>query len=778
MKKLLLLALLAGLLAVLWWRRGESSVASTTRAPDTTEREIEFLALPSAPSPSEPASSEPATSPTLLRSFVRGRCVDGRGKPLADVELDCAYPPARARTGADGRFELALDSLEGAALRASIRASGPGLGVRVESIDVALGSSATLADWTLTRAATIRGVVRDGAGQPLEGLEVRCAPAEFACPGACATPRGPTLSATLTDAQGAFTLADAPAGELCVWAGAYGQTLWVSTQPFTVRPGERVDDIALVAPRVARETLLGVRVLDPRGRPVAGARIDYRFHDRGRGGSGSGEADESGRWLLDIGQRAPHFILARDPRGRFQPTLLAALEPGVIDVPLVLGAAQRVELRVVDSSGAPVNSFALRLCEATQDELAPGVPVDRLVLLDEAECEHRDGKVLIDAPSFPFVVEIAASGALELHAGPFEAAALGAGLELVLRRPPGVNGTVRAHGAPCAGARVTLHPALEAAAGERGVRYGAALAQTTTSADGQFRLACPQSGLYWVRAAAADAADGDLGPLPIDAQTGFDAAHLELTPGGVIEGFARAAHGERADAVTVVARRGDGFDRTAATDENGAFRFERMTPGAWILERGVAHPDSPLAAAPVAAVLSHVTALGVTRVDLPAPDADLAVLRGQFALGAVPARAWRVECEGRSTVCDADGAFELAALLPGARRITLTAPAGDDTTWRIEGELILRTGLNEWRLDQPVGRVQGRARSASAVAGELLTWRWRPDPTWSATGTVRLGADGSFTLPALPAGRVELTSNVSSALTISVDATTTVDLEL
>lgn len=774
-KKLLLLALLAGLFAVVWWRRSESSAADAGLAPDSAPREIEFLAVAPASPPSEPADPR-AASPTLLRSFVRGRCVDARGRPLSDVELDCAFPPARARSDADGRFELALDSLEASALRASIRARRTGLGVRLEQVELEVGSSATLVDWVLAPAATLRGVVRDGAGQPLEGLEVRCAPAEFACAGACATPRGPTLCSTLTDANGAFVLDEAPAGELCVWAGAYGQTLWVSTQPFSARAGELIEDLALVAPRVARETLLGVRVLDPRGRPVAGARVDYRFHDRGRGGSGAGEADESGRWLLDVGQRAPHFVLARDPRGRFQPTLLAELEPGVIDVPLVLGAARRVELRVLDASGSPITSFALRVSEATSDEVAPGVPVDPLVLVDEPERERRNGKVVLDAPSFPFVLDLRASGALDLRAGPFVTEDLHAGLELVLRRPPGVSGTVRAEGAPHAGASVSLHRTVDAAAGASEVRYGPALETATTDAEGRFRLACPESGSYWVRAAAAEFADTDLGPLQVDAQSGFDAAQLELTRGGAIEGRARAAHGERAEGSKIVARRGDGFDRSVSTDAAGAFRFERMTPGPWILERAAPTPGS--AGAPSAAVLCDVNALAVTQVELPAPDADLAVLSGRFALGGAPASAWRVECEGRTATCDANGAFEIAALLPGARRVALTAPNDDGATWRIEGELILRAGLNEWRLDQPVGRVQGRTRRGAAAAGEVLTWRWNSDATWNAFGSVRLGVGGDFTLSALPAGRVELISSALEALTLQIDATTTVDVEL
>lgn len=773
MKKLFLLALLVAVCAVLWWR--SDSDRPQASAP-VGERQIEFVALPEQPEAAvAPTASAPLEPLARTLTRVRGRCVDARGRPLAGVELECAYPPARATSDASGEFELELELTEPQSTRAAIVARGRGLGVVSAEVELQSGSSATLADWVLQPAAILRGAVRDAAGAPLAGVEVRCTAAEFACPTACATPRGAVLCSTVSDERGAFELDSAPAGELCVWAGDYGRTLWVSTRPFEVRSGAAVEGIELVTPLVARESLLGVRVLDPRGRPIAGAQILYRFHDRARGGSGLGEADESGRWIVEVAQRAPHTVLARDPRGRFQPTALAALAPGVIDVPLTLGPPQRFELRVVDEAGAAVESFALRLAEATSEQMAPGVAVDPLVLVDEPERARPGGRLRVDAPSCPFTLTISATGAFPLTAGPYEAAQLSAGLELVLRRPPGISGQITSAGAGLPGATVSLHAA---AAAIDSARYGAALASTTTDAYGAFTLPCSDSGSYWLRASAPKRAAADVGPLEVDPQLGSRGNILELTPGGSIEGVARPAHGESAANVTVTARRGDGFDHTTQTDANGGFKFDALTPGAWVLERSAPPASSPLASAPMAAVRCEVAVGAVTSIELPAPDAGLAVLSGELAFDGAPALGWTVEVDGRVSRCSETGAFELAALLPGMRRIVFTAPTSEGAQWRIEGEVLLRIGANPWRLDQPTGRIQGRLRSGASASSGPLEWSWRGDSGWSASGSSPIDAKGAFTLPNVPAGRIELRASGSAPTLILVDATATVDIEL
>ncbi len=773
MKKILLLVLTIAALTALWWRM-DSSGQSAAEPASSSAREIDFVPIGAAP---PAAAAEPAVRPaaTLARSVLRGRCLGPHGESLAGVEIECVYPLGQATSGADGRFELTLERAPAPSNVLRLRARTAGMGLFECELSVAPGDDVELDAWRLTPGARLRGRVRDGAGAPLAGLEVRCTRAEFACDSACTTPRGPELCSAVTDADGAFELVDAPAGALCVWAGAYGRTLWVSTPSLEVRPGASLAELELVTPLVARESLLGVRVLDPRGHPVAGAQILYRFHDSKRGGAGRGEADESGRWILDNAQRAPHVVLARDPRGRWQPTHLAGVQPGAIDVPLTLGEARRVELRVRDTGGAPVASYSLSLSEATADELAPGVGVDRLVLIEEDERPRPDGRTLFDAPSCPFTLNVRATGAFQLNAGPYRAESLDTGLDLVLSWPPGITGQVRSNGAGLAGVTVSLHTALRA---ESSARYGAALATTTSDEHGAFALPCEVDGVYWLRASAPQRAPADVGPLEVMSTFGSQGNLLELTRGGAIEGLAHPAHGESAAGVTITARRGDGLDRTTHTDADGAFRFDELTPGAWVLERSPPPAGSPLASAPMATVSCDVAADAVTRVELPAPDAGLALLSGELTFGGAAAAGWTAQIDGRRALCDESGAFELVALAPGVRRIEFTAPARDGASVRLQGEVLLRVGANPWRLDQPSGRIQGRLKHGAAAGGGQLRWSWRGDGAWIASGVTALDASGAFTLPNVPAGRIELRAGEAAAVLLQVSATSTVDVEL
>jgi hypothetical protein len=777
LKRLLTLALLGLGCATLWWFRAPSQPRADALDAPRGPREIDFVPVLSAEDAAPPPASGLAAPGAAARATVHGRCVDARGRPLANVAIECSFPPAQTRTEEDGAFALELAGLAAAPQRASLRASAKGLGARTLEVELQPGEPTALVDWVLTPAAVLSGVVRDGAGKPLAGVEVRCTAAEFACSGACFTPRGYTLSSSVTDAEGAFLIDDAPAGDLCVWAGEHGLTLWVSTPALEARPGERVEGLELVAPRVVRESLLGVRVIDAAGRPVPGARIHYRFHDRTSGGAGRGEANETGHWVLDVAQRTPHQVVAVDPTGRLRPTMLREVTPGVLDAPLTLALAREVAVRVLDEHGEPATRFSFRVAEATAEEMATGVPVDRIVLVDEEERDRPQGRTSLSAPSFPFVVSVRAAGAIELEAGPFEPDSLGAELVLTLARPPGVRGQVTFNGAPAARARVSLHAASDESATPTGASFGDALAESETDDGGAFKLPCETSGAYWVRVTADGAAPSELGPLEVDARKGHEAAPIALTAGGEIDGLAHASHGEDAEGIEIVAQRGGRVERRAKTDAKGAFRFEHLTPGPWIVERATrpaAASESEPAPERHVAVLCEIVDGERARVELPAPDADLAALRGAFSLGGEPALGWSATIDNRRDFCDAEGRFELRALLPGARRIVLEAPEGEGRRLRLEGEIWLRAGANEWSFDPALGRIQGRRRAGSAAAREL-EWTWRGEGGWTAQGVLALSGDGGFALTSVPAGRVRF---AGSEEWIQVDATTTVDVEL
>lgn len=776
MKKLLVLILAIAALTALWWRADDAAPSAADSAPSGS-RTIDFVPL-DATAPEAPPTGATRPAPSAGRSTVRGRCVGPRGEALAGVEIECIYPPGRTLSEADGRFVLTLEHPPAPSNVALLRARAAGLGVHEHVLSVAPGAELELDTWRLAPGVRLRGRVRDGAGAPLAGLEVRCTRAEFAGQGASTTPRGPTLCSTVSGPDGEFELVDAPAGALCVWAGYHGATLWVSTPPLEARAGAQIDGLELVPPRVARDTLLGVRVLDPDGRPLPGARIDYRFHDRSSAATGRGECDESGLWTHESSSRAPHHVIASDPQGRFQAVRLSNVALGVLDAPLQLAPARHVQLEVLDAGGAPLERFALRLFESLDEQLAPGVPVEPLVLLDEPSAPRPNGRVTLAVPAFPFVLQLEAEGLYGNLAGPFDPERLEDPLVVVLRGPPGISGTLTRDGAPLPNATVSLHAALDPQAS--GARYGAALARSSSDAAGRYTLECAQDGAYWVRVEAPQCATLDRGPLQLRARDGLAGVDFALSAGGAIAGSAAPGHGKRAEGVTIVARRGDGHDRSTTTDERGAFVFEALAPGPWIVERRASADEIAAGWAPELAVLCEVAEGGTTQIALPAPDAGLARLEGQFLLGASAASGWTVEVEGRRATCDAEGRFTLASLPSGMRRITLEAPPASHGGLRLEGEVELRSGANDWFFAPATGRVQGRQRGGAA--GDVLRWSWRGDGAWRAEGWSKLDANAGFEIATAPAGLLHFgpraAAGAGAAAPIQVDPTTTVDVEL
>jgi hypothetical protein len=90
---------------------------------------------------------------------------------------------------------------------------------------------------------------------------------------------------------------------------------------------------------------------------------------------------------------------------------------------------------------------------------------------------------------------------------------------------------------------------------------------------------------YVVRAESEGLAPGEIGPFALVPGVGMDGLEIELGPGGALEVEVRVAPGEDPAGVVVGITRGDSFPQTRRTDEAGIARFERLTPGRWVVLR-------------------------------------------------------------------------------------------------------------------------------------------------------------------------------------------------
>lgn len=225
-------AITIGVLATLF-----SSTGSVAEAPPAGARDIVLSPLAVAAGERAPLPERETPTPASVASRVevdaaptatlRGRCVDGEGRPLAGVavallleqgadanrvaEAELRHggvpawtPPAPVVTGDDGRF--AHEFTPPLARRTPILATRPGhVTAHLWPEELTPGDSADVGDVRLPTGYLVRGTVLDRAGEPVGGLALGLRP----------IPEGSSswrLSGT-TGRDGVFTLrSPAPAG--------------------------------------------------------------------------------------------------------------------------------------------------------------------------------------------------------------------------------------------------------------------------------------------------------------------------------------------------------------------------------------------------------------------------------------------------------------------------------------------------------------------------------------------------------------------------------------
>ncbi len=178
-RTLLLLLIAAALLTTGLWL----SLRGRGRAPDPLHNTL-TSSREAVPAPADPANRRTAAQPDSPPTesalpdglFVDGRVVDVAGQPLPELALgvrgDERDPPPSARSGADGRFSLLVESLP-----CEVEVVEPGWAtVRCGTADLAPPGAELVV--VAARALALEGLVVDPDGNPLAGaaLVARFAP--------------------------------------------------------------------------------------------------------------------------------------------------------------------------------------------------------------------------------------------------------------------------------------------------------------------------------------------------------------------------------------------------------------------------------------------------------------------------------------------------------------------------------------------------------------------------------------------------------------------------
>lgn len=810
------LALAFGGLIAAWWMLNPGdgkSVEDGLKEASAHERE--------APEPAEKPRRQPVEGPDLERSpsveptipvaelvaveptpteapvaKISGRLVDPLSRAIGGALVSWRARNESITTDTAGRFLLELATRSDRNRTFRLQITHPGFGARVVDVDAKGGESVELGDLILETGGALSGRVVDRDGASLSGATVQIQEATRHIDGSRFHGAQDVLLEIETDDRGEFRISGVPATMVCVWAGAEGR-IWEHSPVVQVQPAEEVGDLVLELRPLEPEDSIEFLVIDPEGKPVPHAPIQFRYATKGRSGSGGGNTDGDGRYRRLVDVRAPYSFEVFDPDHNYRPAVAREVAPGTHDLVLQLTEYRAFQLRVRDEDGEPLVGF-----EAEARDLEAG---NTRLSSTDAEGSFEDGIAEIPLPTLPFELWITAEGYERIKLGPFQPERMPETVDAVLLALPGVRGHVSAEGSIAEGAEVTLHRVVEA-----NQRYvvdefqsrseHSAAGRGTTEADGGFNLSLRDDGSYYVRVEMQGYAPTEVGPFDVQAGVGLDDLLLELTPGGVIEGRVSVPSGDTpADRIVGISR-GDGFGRTVRTDREGSYRFDGLTPGPWLVKLREEEIHSG----------SRTTTMTMTMTDEPAPlpfNCDVfeatvtrfdlagelrrpAELHGRLSLGDDPLGGWTAlirpagspDNAGARTYLDSEGRFYLAVPGSGSYHVELTGKiAGGATGWLYQ-DLELVAGDNDFAHTLQTGSVVGQAGFALGDQSLSVAYTWWNDSGLRFHTRSETNADGSFEFPRVPVGSGQLNyflaEDDSESVEVTVQSGKTAHVEL
>jgi hypothetical protein len=539
-------------------------------------------------------------------AIVRAHCIDENGKPIAGVRLIGLESALVATSGADGRIEgrAKLPSTAGWPVQLALR----------EAFHLKFGASRVLAaDQVCDLGAVIMPLGGRIAGRVIdekgEGrAEAYLASARVSYADWKHTSERDSSTAT-SGGDGRFELEGVPAGSTRIAARATGYAL-TEVSPIEVVAGRELRDVTIRLTERSADTRFEfiVRVLTPGGEPSANARVVGEFFEGLGHGYGTYVTDARGACKLHCTADSRLRLRAIDHDQRYSAAYAFDVHASSKSIDLRLGEAAPRTLIVGGENGKPVERFAWRMLDDVQYHVhdtgavardAHGVLMD--VFRDASDAggfpsdsikpaDHPDGRVELFTPQIPFVVQVDAEGYAIAEIGPLAQAIAPAEIRVALQALPGVRGRVVAAGAGVPNAWVKLFPArgpdreITVHGFPSRVETTPAV-ETRTSDDGSFSLSLRDAGTFIVQAGDGSGRESEAAPLSIDPRAGATGIELELLPLGAIDGRVLVGASASARDIVVGASRGEGRPRSVRTDADGRFRFEKLTPGRWLLRQ-------------------------------------------------------------------------------------------------------------------------------------------------------------------------------------------------
>jgi len=493
---------------------------------------------------------------------VFGRVVSADGAPLpgAHVEVQVEQRSetlqgssmsthfTSGRSGEDGTFNVVKVPPGQARVKAS--ATGYAASEPVE-LEIAVGQRAGPLRLVLSDPAVVFGQVLDLDGAPAAGAEVRVTDST-----------GSTQHVDRGDAEGRYRVAGLASGVAEVWAQAEASGARV-TRNVELRAGEQRLDL-----RLAARPAVGGRVVDGEGRPVAGASVSVEPVRREEGTFYSASGPSTGS--------DGSFLLALDRPGAYR--VEANAEAGVGEVEVEVGDEPRlgvvVELRRL--GGSIVGDLVAIEPEAAAEVTVYATPKTGgrvIVGRGTASGSYRVHRV----PAGDWVVRAEHTSTQRQALGEVRVGDGEAVLDLVFP-PEGLadaflEGRILGSGRPVSGLQVGLVPVDPS----RGTRPAA----TEGNAGGRFRFDELVAGRYQLVVAGFAA---DQPPPEVEVGDG-EPLVLDL-PSVPVAGRVLSPTGQPLGRVWLALRPADvprGWVGRTFTGPEGAFRFEHVLPGRYVL---------------------------------------------------------------------------------------------------------------------------------------------------------------------------------------------------
>jgi len=638
----------------------------------------------------------------------------------------------------------------------------------------------------LEASARIEGHVVDAAGVPVPFASVSVDGRANAAPRTSSLLMASPVSrdrvgqsSAKTDKFGHFLLDGVLPGKNRVAASLMPEHGWVDEQSGEIKvdasAGATVSVTVPIKRRYTEDDIATIVVLDPDNKPVSRAYVNVQS-SRGNSTTYTNKDGVARCGFLNTSREVRATVSVQDNR-----FARIVRRKAFLGETTTIRFARPVPLPIVirSSVGRPLAKAQIRLMTVASGGFL-GIGGTRSVELSSAEhaIAALDGTVAgVTMPAERFMVEVLADGHKTGTFGPFEVKAAAAGVELELVASAMVRGrVVDASGKAVASAEVSLHRRPE-----RRLTYNGfpawldpqALIKTKTDQSGTFELTVREDGMFFVRVTS-----GGFAPFLSDERDSKIVAEssgemtVTLTTGGSIRGHVARPDGSNATGAIVAVTCGDGFARTVRTDANGIYRFERMAPGGYHVQRSgrEINPGESNWQTSMGRVLQSLPNANCTVKDGEVTTLDLGVRRaldarltGRIEVGDWQLKGQRIRIEfadvkegqtstdGWHAILDAEGKFALPAL-PSETMLWRMA----DGTRLIEAELKLVPGANTFALkvDTVAVPLRDLPTPASGDQAGFVVAKWTRGTT-TIQLPIEVAADGTATA-SLPKGKVML----------------------